>query len=135
MDVIQAARELGKAMQADERFIRIRMAEDNNDADINLQDQIAAFNLKRTELNTEVQKTDKDQDKIKALDTELKAMYAKIFENKNMREFSAAKEDMEEMLGFINQIINGSASGQDPDTIQYQVACGGDCGGCGGGCH
>ncbi len=135
MDVIQAARDLGKALQADDRYIRIMAAQEKNDDDTKLQDEISAFNMKRTQLNAEVQKSEKDQDKIKAMDTELKAMYAKIFENPNMIEFSDAKDDMDELIAEVNTIITGSASGQNPDEIVYSpAACGGECGGCSG-CH
>lgn len=134
MDAILAARELGKAIQADPRYTRIMKAQDINDSDTVLQEAIAAFNLKRNQLNAEVQKEDKDAELIKEMDTELKAMYAEIFENKNMREFSDARTDMEEMLTFINQIVSGSATGENPDTIEMQHECGGECGGCSG-CH
>lgn len=133
MDVITAARELGRAIQADERFKRITSAQEKNDLDSGLQDAIGAFNLKRTQLNAEVQKSDKDTDRIKELDAELKEMYQKIFENENMKEFAEAKREMEEMIGHVNQIISGSASGQDPDSIDPSTAgCGGNCGGCAG---
>lgn len=134
MDVLQAARNLGKAIQADSRFTRLQNAQANNDADNGLQDAISAFNLKRTQLNAEVQKTEKDQDTIKKLDTELKQMYSDIFANENMREFSEAKAAMEEMISHINAIVSGSASGSDPDEIDPLAACAGDCSGCAG-CH
>lgn len=134
MDVIQAARDLGKAIQADERFIRMRKAQALNDSDMGLQDAISAFNLKRTQLNAEIQKTEKDQKTVKKLDAELKGMYSDIFANDNMREFSAAKADMEEMISHINAIVSGSASGSDPDQIDPVSACAGDCSGCAG-CH
>ncbi|MCL2034024.1 MAG: YlbF family regulator [Oscillospiraceae bacterium] len=133
MDVISAARELGKTIQADERYKRIVATQEKNDADKDLQDAIGAFNLQRTQLNLEVQKPEKDTEKIKELDAELKEMYQKIFENENMKAFSAAKSDMEEMIGHINMIISGSASGQDPDLIDPSAAsCASGCGGCTG---
>ena len=133
MDVISAARELGKAIQADERYKRIVTSQEKNDADKDLQDAIGAFNLQRTQLNAEVQKTEKDAEKIKELDAELKEMYQKIFENENMKEFSNAKSDMEEMIGHINIIISGSASGQDPDLIDLSASsCASGCSGCTG---
>ncbi len=133
MDVIVAARQLGKAMQADERFVRIVKAQANNDADKELQEQISSFNLKRTQLNAELQKKEKDAGLIKETDAELKEMYAKIFANPNMREYSEAKKGMQEMIDMVNKIIGDSAAGEDPDTIDpTPVACGGDCGGCAG---
>lgn len=132
MDAIQAARELGKAIQADGRYIRVMRAQENNNRDTVLQEAIGAFNLMRSELNAEVQKKDKDAERIKEMDAELKAKYKEIFDNENMREFSGARDEFQEMLTFINQIINGSAGGQDPETIEFQQSCGGDCGGCSG---
>ena len=135
MDAIQAARELGKAIQQDDRHKRIMAAQEKNDNDTELQDAIGAFNLKRTQLNAEIQKTDKDQDQIKLLDAELKAMYSQIFENENMAEFAAAKSEMEALLSQINQVITGSASGFDPETIDIEAHdCGGSCASCAG-CH
>lgn len=132
MDVILAARELGKAIQADERFIRTKVAEQANEEDQALQQSIREFNGKRAELNSEVQKSDKDHDRIQVLDGELKAMYKEIFQNENMQSYSAAREELNYILNFVNQIITGSANGQDPEAIQYQESCGGDCGGCSG---
>ena len=50
MDVIKTARELGKAIQADERFIRYAKARLANDNDTELQNAIGNFNIKRMEL-------------------------------------------------------------------------------------
>lgn len=134
MDVIKAARELGKAIQSDDRYKRMSVAQRNNDADKELQDMIGSFNMKRAQLNAEVQKSDKDTEKIKEMDAEIKAAYANIFENENMIEYTNSKREMEEMINHINAIVSGSTSGQDPDEIDPFASCGGDCGGCAG-CH
>ena len=133
MDVITAARALGRAMQADERYKNIIKAQARNDADKALQDGISAFNMKRAQLNAELQKQEKDTTFIKELDAELKEMYGKIFENPNMKAYSLAKAGMQEMIDQVNKIIGDSAAGEDPDTIDpTPVSCGGDCGGCAG---
>jgi spore coat polysaccharide biosynthesis predicted glycosyltransferase SpsG len=106
----------------------------DNDADENLQAKIKEFTAKRTELNNEIKKEDKDAELIKALDLEVKELYSGIFEHKGMIAFAEARNGFQEMLAFVNQIINASASGEDPDTIDYEAACGGDCSGCAG-CH
>jgi cell fate (sporulation/competence/biofilm development) regulator YlbF (YheA/YmcA/DUF963 family) len=133
MDVITAARALGRAMQADERFKNIIRAQAANDADKALQDEISAFNMKRTQLNAELQKQEKNTDLIKELDAELKDMYARIFENPNMKAYTVAKAGMQEMIDQVNKIIGDSAAGEDPDSIDpTAISCGGDCGGCAG---
>ena len=63
MDIIKMARELGKAIQEDDRYLALRLATQSNDEDQALQDMIGEFNLKRVSLNQEVQKADKDQEK------------------------------------------------------------------------
>lgn len=132
MDAIQAARELGKAIQQDTRYIRLGTAQKANDADSGLQEMINSFNLLRGQLNSEVQKQEKDTERIKELDAEVKETYRLIFENENMKEFTAAREDFQSMLAFVNQIVTGSAGGENPDAIEFQQSCGGDCGGCSG---
>lgn len=60
MDVIAMARQLGKALQQDEGYLRLMVAQQQNDADETLQALIGKFNLARINLNTELNKTDKD---------------------------------------------------------------------------
>lgn len=132
MDTIQAARDLGKALQQDPRYMRIMQAQENNDNDTALQELIGSFNLLRNDLNSEVQKEDKDTERIKRMDADLKSQYQRIFENEHMQEFTEARNEFQNLLTFVNQIINGSANGQDPATIEFQESCGGDCGGCSG---
>ena len=47
MTVIEQARELGKAIQTDERYIRYMKASEINDTDTEIQNRIGEFNLKR----------------------------------------------------------------------------------------
>lgn len=131
-DAIQVARELGKAIQQDPRYIRMMTAQKANDQDDDLQDQITKFNMLRNQLNQEVQKEEKDTDTIKEMDAEIKELYRDIFANENMLEFTESRNEIQEMVTYINQIITGSVGGEDPDTILFQQSCGGDCGGCSG---
>ena len=132
MDTIQAARELGKAIQLDERYVKMMLAQQKSDEDQGLQKMIADFTEIRTKLNTQIGQKEKDGALISALDGEMKSLYQQIFENENMTAYNEARNEMQEMLSFVNQIINGSAQGQDPGSIEYQASCGGDCGGCSG---
>ena len=134
MDIITMARELGKAIQQDERYKRIDAAKRANDADDQLQDLIVKFNLKRSELSNEMAQENKSPEKLNALDKELKELYAEVMSNPNMAEFNAAKGEVDQMLNFISEILYGSVNGEDPDTIEMQTGCGGNCGSCGG-CH
>ena len=132
MDAIGAARELGKAIQEDERYIHMRLAEQRNEADQDLQALIAKFNAGRKELSQEMQKPEKDKAKIEQMNTALGQVYSEIFQNENMAAYTQAQNEMSKMIGFINQIVTGSAQGQNPDAIEYEENCGGSCSSCSG---
>ena len=77
MSVIEKTRELGKAIQEDERYIRYMKACEINDTDSELQKAIGEFNLKRAELSKEMKEPDKNADKLTELDKEIREMYDK----------------------------------------------------------
>ncbi len=135
MDIITMARELGKAIQQDERYLRIDAAKKANDEDKELQELIERFNMKRVELNMELSKEPQDKDKLMAVDKELKAAYQECMANPHMVEFNAAKAEVDRMMSFISDILYGSVNGENPDLIEENVGgCSGNCSACGG-CH
>ncbi len=134
MDVIAIARELGKAVQQDERYIKMMAQQQANDEDTVLQQLIGEFNLKRVALNTEINKTDKDQEKVNALNSEIKEIYGKIMANENMQSYNEAKAELDSLMDFVLQILRGSVNGEDPELIQQQSECSGSCSSCAG-CH
>ncbi|MCD7785161.1 MAG: YlbF family regulator [Oscillospiraceae bacterium] len=134
MDVIQLTRELGKAIQADERYsnyIRARVANDN---DTELQSLIEQFNHGRVILNNEVSKAERDENKIEELKTSVGELYSRIMKNEHMSAYNDAKNEMDELLRRITTIISMSANGEDPETCDMNHSCTGNCSSCGG-CH
>ena len=135
MDVIELARELGKAIQQDERFLAMQIARQNSDNDDELQQLIGEFNLKRMAINNEAAKGNRDEAKLQQLNSELRETYAKVMQNKNMNAYNEAKELMDNMLKRINAIISISAEGGDPEIVDLtEDTCGGSCSSCAG-CH
>ena len=130
--VIMAARELGRALQADERYIRYNTAQQLNEDDAALQALIAEFSQKREELSEEAQKEDRDNARVSALNAEAQELYARIFQNEGMIAFAGAREELQTLIAFVNQIITGATNGLDPDTIEFQQECGGSCSSCKG---
>ena len=133
MDAIQAVRELGKAIQEDERYIEYAKAKKANDEDTELQNLIGEFNLKRIAINNENTKEEKDGEKLKRLDAELREVYARIMQNEHMAAYNEAKTELDKQVHAVGAIVTMSAQGQDPDEVQTG-GCGGDCAGCAG-CH
>lgn len=137
MDAIKAARELGRAIQADERYVRYNEAMKANDADMELQELIGEFNLARQNVALEMSKSKEEQNKEK-LDTqnkEMQRLYTLVMQNEHMADFTMAKADMDKLLHEINGIIALCCDGEDPDTCEVQAGgCSGSCSTCGG-CH
>lgn len=125
-------RELGKALQTDDRYIAYMLAKQANDEDKALQEQIDSFEKMRYDLSMEMTKENKDTDKIKELDDNIKATYNKIMSNKNMIVFAAAQKSLEQLVGNIQEIITMSANGEDPATCEPSTGCTGSCATCGG---
>ncbi len=136
MDIIQMTRELGKAIQADDRYIAYNLAKQANDEDEQLQNLIGEFNMKRMELTMEMGKEDKSEEKIAVLNETTRNLYKRIMEDPKMMIYNAAKEGMDSLLSQINHIITMAANGEDPETCGTgEISCSGNCSSCGGGCH
>ena len=103
MDVIKMARELGKLIQQDQRYDAYQSAKEKNDKDEELQRLIGDFNNKRLELNMEMSKTDKNDDRLKELDGVIKNLYGEIMVNPSMAEFNKAKNAMDLSLIHISE--------------------------------
>lgn len=135
MDMIDLAREIGKELQKDERYLNMQVAKQNSDEDTALQTMIGEFNLKRMAINNEAQSESPDSGKIQALNGELRAVYAQIMQNPNMVAYNQAKEELDHLLKRVSAIIGQSADGEDPETTDLEESsCGGNCASCGG-CH
>ncbi len=134
MDVIELTRELGKAIQQDDRYIAYMLAKQVNDNDKELNEDVEKFSKLREELN-EVMKKDvqaSETDHLKELDENIKATYKKIMSNKNMVVFQAAQKNLEDLINNVQQIITMCANGDDPETCQPSSGCSGSCATCGG---
>lgn len=134
MDVINTARELGKAIQQDERFIRYAKAKLANDNDEELQNAIGNFNVKRMELEKAAGEENKDEEKIKSLNEELRTIYGEIMASAPMVEYNTAKAHLDQMMNEVNIVLSKSLDGEDPETLTVESGCTGSCASCGG-CH
>ena len=131
MDVITMARELGKALQQEEAYIKWQEAQHTADADSELQKLIGEFNLKRMIINDEASKQDRDQEKLTKANKEMREVYSKIMSNDNMIAYNDAKSAFDAILNRVSAIIQQSAQGADPDTADA-ADCTGSCSTCGG---
>ena len=133
MEVIKKARELGAAIQATEEYKNFIAAKERNDADEELQKQIAEFNLLKMQYDAEMQKQDPDKEKIQQINTDITALYGTIIGGKSMTEYNEAFTAYNELCTKISNIILMCQTGEDPETCEPS-SCTGNCGTCGG-CH
>ena len=135
MDIIAAARALGAAIQADERYKKVLEQRRINDADKELQELIGEFNMARMSVDNELGKEEgRDEEKIKEFNSTLRRLYGKIMCNDNMIEYNKAKEEFDAVMQRANAIIELCTEGEDPATGEPATGCTGSCATCGG-CH
>lgn len=134
--LLDMAIDLALQLQQDERYLALAQAQKNADADEALQQLIGDFNLKRIAINAEETKEDgeKDADKLRQLNQELRDVYAKIMANEHMMAYNDAKTELDGIVGKINAAIMLAVNGQDPHLAAQEGSCTGNCGTCGG-CH
>ncbi len=133
MEVIKKARELGAAIQATEEYKNFIAAKERNDADEELQKQIAEFNLLKMQYDSEMQKQEPDKEKIQQINTDITALYNTIISGKSMTEYNEAYTAYNELCTKVSNIILMCQNGEDPETCEPS-SCTGNCGTCGG-CH
>lgn len=135
MNAIEAARKLGAAIQADERYAAYSEAKKANDNDEKLQAQIGEFNILRMSLERELSAEDKSEEKIKDYNEKLRTLYSEIMVSETMVKYNEAKTALDELTNDVNMIISMCLNGEDPETCDPHAAgCTGSCATCGG-CH
>ena len=137
MEIIEMTRELARAIQCDERYLRLESARKLVEDDAQLQADINEFNQKRYDLSIEAAKENRDQEKLNDLNTKVRDLYASITANEKMEAYNDAQDEFDDMFNFVNHILQMSANGADPYSVDGSSmvgGCGGSCESCGG-CH
>lgn len=138
MDVIAKARELGAALQQDERYLALKKAQEANEQNNALNELIAKIQLLQVSFQHEAQKEDKDDAKLQQMDEEFGQLYSQIMADPGMQAYEAAAAEIDQLMKYINAIFTLCLQGEDPATCEppkeEEHHCGGECSSCGG-CH
>ncbi|SDB46292.1 Cell fate regulator YlbF, YheA/YmcA/DUF963 family (controls sporulation, competence, biofilm development) [Ruminococcaceae bacterium FB2012] len=136
MSALDTARQLGAAIQQDERYIKFQEASKASDADKELQSKIGDFNIMRMNLSTELHKeeSERDAEKMVSLENDIKAVYDEIMAMPNMIAYNEAKAGLDYLINSVQFIISVAANGGDPMSCPDHApsGCGGSCSTCGG---
>ncbi len=132
--LVNMAIDLGYQLQGDERYTAVRTAQQEADADEELQRLIGEFNIKRMNINQEESKPEEEQDAahLRQLNEEMRSVYAQIMANEHMQAYNIAHSALDELVRKINAAIALAVQGQDPALAAQESGCTGNCGSCGG---
>ena len=134
MDIIEMTRKLGVEIQQQEVFKNFIKAKAANDNDVELQEMIGQFNVIRMQLDQALSTDEKDGEKVKELNSQLKDTYTAIMGRESMMNYNIAKGELDVLVNQLNAIIEHTLDGDDPLTCDIASNCTGSCSTCSG-CH
>lgn len=134
MDIIEMTRKLGVEIQKQEVFKTFIKAKAANDNDVELQDMIGQFNIIRMSLDQALSSEEKNEERVKELNLQLKDTYTAIMGRETMMNYNVAKSELDALVNQINAIITLTVNGEDPMTCDITSGCSGSCSSCSG-CH
>lgn len=129
MSIIEKAKELGQMLAESNEFVKMRTAEQAQQADADAQMLLMGYNQKRQELMMQAQKEDITPEEMQAIRSEMESEFNKLNTNANIVEYIDSMQVFNELMQQVNASISYYI------TPQEEESCGGECSGCGGGCH
>ena len=137
MDIIKLTRELGAAIQQDERYLAFTKAREENEKDSELNELMGQIQMVQMNYQMEASKEEPDSAKMQAFEEEFNTLYTKFMANGKMQAYDAARTEVDSMMNYIMQILSLCVNGADPATCEpekHDHECGGSCSSCSG-CH
>ena len=137
MDIIKLTRELGAAIQQDERYLAFAKAKEANEKDEALNALMGEIQMIQMNYQMEASKETPDSAKMQEFEAEFNAKYEAFMANENMQKYDEARAEVDSMMNYIMQILGLCVNGADPATCepeQHDHSCDGACSSCSG-CH
>ena len=138
MSVIELTRQLGAAIQQDERYLAFAKAKEANEKDEALNALMGEIQMIQMNYQMEASKEAPDSAKMQEFEAEFNAKYEAFMANENMQRYDEARAEVDSMMNYIMQILGLCVNGADPATCepeqQHEHSCDGSCSSCSG-CH
>lgn len=106
MDILEMAKELGKAIADSDLMAAVKKAEDVQNNDEKAQQLIGEYNLKRMQLAQRVQKEDVTQEELEAVQKELSDEFDKLMQYSVISDFITARKELDAVLEQVNNVIS-----------------------------
>ena len=135
MDLIATAREMGREIQKDERYIKATADAAAVNASAELKEKVDRFQEMRARMEALMQSSvpGLEDKEVYELDEKMHALYNEINAHPLMAAYQESRKEFEALINHLTHIITGSANGENPDEIE-ESSCTGSCSSCGG-CH
>ena len=138
MNVIELTRQLGAAIQKDERYLAFAAAKEANEKDEALNALMGEIQMIQMNYQMEASKETPDSAKMQEFEAEFNAKYEAFMANENMQKYDEARAQVDSMMNYIMQFLGLCVNGADPATCepeqQHEHSCDGSCSSCSG-CH
>ena len=128
MEIFELAAELGKALKADERLVKLEEAKKAYDENKVLQRNIVEFEVQQKALQEEMIKPEKDTVFIEVIQKRIDELYNLITEEAAFVALNEAQMVVNELMNSVNTTITYNITGEMPSSCTH------DCSTCGG-CH
>ena len=128
MEIFELAAELGKALKADERLVKLEEAKKTYEENKALQRNIVEFDVQQKALQQEMVKPEKDTIFIEVIQKRIDALYKMITEDADFVALNEAQAVVNELMNSVNSTITYNITGELPSSCTH------DCSSCGG-CH
>ena len=128
MEIFELAAELGKALKADERLVKLEEAKKAYEENKTLQRNIVEFDVQQKALQTEMTKPERDTIFIEVIQKRIDELYKMITEDEAFVALNEAQAVVNELMNSVNTTITYNITGELPSS------CAHDCSSCGG-CH
>ncbi len=126
MSIFEIATELGKAIKADERMIRMEKAKEAYESSEKIGNLMMEYGIQQQALTEMGDSEEIDTDALSRIQARIDEIYAEITTDPIFRELDEAQQAVNELMESVNNTIMFNATGQTPCTH--------DCSSCSG-CH
>ena len=128
MEIFELAAELGKALKADERLVKLEEAKKAYEESKTLQRNLVEFEVQQKALQQEIAKEERDTIFIEVIQKRINELYNAITSDEAFVALNDAQAEVNELMNAVNTTITYNITGEMPSSCTH------DCSTCGG-CH
>ena len=128
MGIFELAAELGKALKADEKLVKLEEAKKAYEENKTLQRNLVEFEVQQKALQQEIAKEERDTVFIEVIQKRIDELYKMITEDNDFVALNDAQTEVNELMNAVNTTITYNITGEMPSSCTH------DCSTCGG-CH